>query len=62
MTLLSFKMYDKIVVRLKIIKYKKDFFCYLFFYPLGLYFQALYLFIFFFRLHVFKISYFLQMY
>ena len=29
----SLKIYDKIVMRLKIIKYKEDFFYYLSFYP-----------------------------
>ena len=32
MTLYSFKTYDRIIVKLKAIKYKKDFFCYLSFY------------------------------
>ena len=29
---IEFKIYDKIIVKLKTIKYKEDFFCYLFFY------------------------------
>ena len=33
MTLWSFKYIDKLIVRLKAIKYQEDFFCYLSFYP-----------------------------
>ena len=40
MTLRSLKIYSRIIVRLKAIKYKKNFFCYLSFYPSDLGFQA----------------------
>ena len=33
MTLWSLKYMDKLIVKLKAIKYKEDFFCYLSFYP-----------------------------
>ena len=36
MTLWSIKTYGRIVVKLKAIEYKEDFFCYLFIYPLDL--------------------------
>ena len=53
MTLWSFKYMDKLIVRLKAIKYKEDFFCYLSFY-LDLSLQATYFQILFSRLYTFR--------
>ena len=53
MTLWSLKYIGRLIVKLKAIKYKQDFFCYLSFYPnLGL--QAACLQILFFRPHTFR--------
>ena len=52
MTLWSLKCMGRLIVRLKAIKYNKDFFYYLSFYP-DLGFQAAYLQILFFRPHAF---------
>ena len=53
MTLWSLKRMDKLIVRLKAIKYKEDFFCYLSSY-LDLDLQAACLSILFFRPHAFR--------
>ena len=54
MTLRSLKTYDGIIVRLKTIKYKEEFFCYLLFYFPNFGLQAVYFLTLFFRLYAFK--------
>ena len=48
---------SRLIIRLKVIEYKKDFFCYLSFY-LDLDFWSVYLKILFFRPHIFKFLFF----
>ena len=58
MILQNFKKYNKIIVRLKAIKYKKNSFYYLFFYLTNLNLQAIYFLILFFKSYTFKTFYF----